>query len=144
VAAHLIAGLGESEQEMLRTVQRLHDHGIIVALFAFTPVRGTLLSCRLPPFLESYRRVQAGRWLIVHDRARVLDFAFSQDGQLLSLGRCAWRDMLASGDAFRTSGCPDCNRPFYNERPGGVTYNYARALTSDEAAVALNECRFAS
>jgi biotin synthase len=46
---------------------------------------------------------------------------------------------LADGDAFRTSGCPDCNRPFYNERPGGPMYNYARPLTLEEAFRAISE-----
>jgi biotin synthase len=50
-----------------------------------------------------------------------------------------WRAVLADGEAFRTAGCPACNRPFYNERPGGTMYNYARELTADEAAQALQE-----
>ena len=39
--------------------------------------------------------------------------------------------------AFQTSGCPGCNRPYYNERPGHVPYNYPRPLNADEAAEAL-------
>ena len=35
---------------------------------------------------------------------------------------------------FETSGCPGCNRPYYNERPGGMLYNYPRPLTAAEAA----------
>ncbi|HDI74230.1 MAG TPA: hypothetical protein ENF57_04430 [Candidatus Korarchaeota archaeon] len=27
-------------------------------------------------------------------------------------------------EAFLTSGCPSCNRPFYNERPRGPIYNF--------------------
>ena len=27
-------------------------------------------------------------------------------------------------EAVLTSGCPGCNRPFYNERPRGPIYNY--------------------
>jgi biotin synthase len=144
VAAHLIVGLGESEREMLRTVQELHNLGVVVALFAFTPVLGTSLADQPPPPLEVYRRVQAARWLIVHDEAQVTDFSFTLDGQLQCLGRPGWWELLASGDAFRTSGCPDCNRPFYNERPGGVMYNYPRPLTSEEATVGLNRCGFRS
>lgn len=144
VAAHLIVGLGESEREMLRSIQELHNLGIVIGLFTFTPVPGTTLADQPPPPLEGYRRVQAARWLIVHNVARVADFTFTPDGQLQSLGRPGWRELLASGDAFRTSGCPDCNRPFYNERPGGATYNYPRPLAPEEAARALDECRFGS
>jgi len=142
VAAHLIVGLGEGEREMLQAVQALHDRGVIVGLFAFTPVPGTLWADRPPPPLDGYRRIQAARWLIVHDLARVADFTFTPNGRLARLGRHDWRELLADGEAFRTSGCPDCNRPFYNERPGGVMYNYPRPLTADEAAAALDECGF--
>lgn len=144
VAAHLIVGLGETEREMIHAVQKLHELGVIVALFAFTPVRGTRMADREPPPLDTYRRIQAARWLIVHDMVRVEDLSFSPDGRLLDLGRPDWREVLSCGEAFRTSGCPDCNRPFYNERPGGVLYNYPRSLTPDEVAIALDECRFKS
>jgi len=49
------------------------------------------------------------------------------------------RVLLSSGEAFRTSGCKGCNRPFYNERPSGPMYNYPRPLTPDEAAEALGQ-----
>jgi biotin synthase-related radical SAM superfamily protein len=32
--------------------------------------------------------------------------------------------VVESGEPFKTSGCPDCNRPFYNESPGETIYNY--------------------
>jgi len=44
-----------------------------------------------------------------------------------------------TGEPFRTSGCPDCNRPFYNERPSGPLYNYPRPLTTEEAARAIQD-----
>jgi len=46
---------------------------------------------------------------------------------------------FASGRAFRTSGCPDCNRPLYNERPGGAMYNFPRPLTEAEKRAAREE-----
>ncbi|MCD4785693.1 MAG: radical SAM protein [Candidatus Eremiobacteraeota bacterium] len=39
--------------------------------------------------------------------------------------------------AFRTYGCPDCNRPLYNERPGQVPYNFPRELTEEERISAI-------
>ena len=149
-AAHLIVGLGETEQEMLRTIQQLHDLGVVVGLFAFTPVIGTALADRPPPPLSVYRRIQAARWLIVQNVVRCEDLAFSAAGRLLGPARPeaatngAWRELLSNGEAFRTSGCPDCNRPFYNERPGGVIYNYAHRLVPDEATAALQDCEFRS
>jgi biotin synthase len=40
--------------------------------------------------------------------------------------------VLGDGVAFMTTGCPGCNRPFYNERPSGPFYNYPRPLTEEE------------
>jgi biotin synthase len=139
VAIHLIVGLGETERELIERIVWAHTMGIEVGLFAFTPVRGTPLADRSQPPLAQYRRMQAARWLVVNHRARMDDFAFDELGTLAAIELPGWRGLLAGGDAFRTSGCPDCNRPFYNERPGGTTYNYARPLSPAEASRALPE-----
>jgi len=132
VAVHLIVGLGETEQQMVETVQRFHDWGVIVGLFAFTPVRGTEMENQPPPPLAVYRRMQVAHYLITHDLARAGDFAFSLSGRLNNFGSADLKSLLADGAAFQTSGCPDCNRPYYNERPAGAMYNYARPLSGDE------------
>jgi biotin synthase-related radical SAM superfamily protein len=141
VAVHLIVGLGETEREMTEMIQRMHDLGVIVGLFAFTPVRGTAMQDQPPPLLNTYRRMQVTRHLISHDLATLGDFAFSAEGRLVSSGRSDLAKILADGLAFQTSGCPDCNRPFYNERPGGPLYNYPRLLTPEEALRAISETR---
>ena len=134
-AVHLIVGLGETEREMVERVQWAHDLGVTAGLFAFTPVHGTHLVDRPPPLMAAYRRMQAARWLIVHDRVRIEDMGFDAGGALVSLGASP----PAGGEAFQTSGCPDCNRPFYNEQPGGPLYNYPRPLAAGEAARAIQE-----
>jgi biotin synthase-related radical SAM superfamily protein len=134
-AVHLIVGLGETEREMVERLQWAHDLGVTTGLFAFTPVRGTHLADLFPPPLEVYRRMQAARWLIVHDLARDGDMTFEEEGRLVHLGA----SMPVTGEAFQTSGCPDCNRPFYNEQPGGPLYNYPRPLTTEEVARAIRE-----
>ena len=139
VAVHLIVGLGENEREMAEMIQRMHDLGTIVGLFAFTPVRGTAMQDQPPPPLDTYRRMQVARHLISHDLANLGDFAFSAEGQLVSFGRSDLAEVLADGVAFQTSGCPDCNRPFYNERPGGPLYNCPRPLRPAEALRAVAE-----
>ena len=154
--AHLIVGLGETEREMVETIQALHDWGVIVGLFAFTPVRGTEMAHVPPPPLEAYRRMQAARHLIARGLARADDFTFSPKGpwsfgtvpngpvrcprtkgRLTDCGLPQLPALLADGVAFQTSGCPDCNRPYYNERPGGPMYNYARPLSPAEIQRAL-------
>lgn len=134
-AVHLIVGLGETEREMVARVQWAHDLGLAVGLFAFTPVRGTHLAGEIPPPLAVYRRMQAARWLVVQGLASEADMAFDSEDRLVRLGA----RLPASGEPFRTSGCPDCNRPFYNEQPAGPWYNYPRPLTAGESARAIQE-----
>jgi biotin synthase len=134
-AVHLIVGLGETERELVARVQWAHDRGVTVGLFAFTPVRGTHLADLAPPPLALYRRAQAARWLIVHDLARAEKMAYDGDGRLVGLDAL----LPGTGEPFQTSGCPDCNRPFYNEQPGGPLYNYPRPLTGEEAAGAIQD-----
>ena len=141
MAVHLIVGLGETEREMTEMIQRMHDLGVIVGLFAFTPVRGTAMQDQPPPPLDTYRRMQVARHLISHDLAAFRDFSFSAERQLVSFGQPDLAKILADGLAFQTSGCPDCNRPFYNERPGGLLYNYPRPLTPEEASRAVDGLR---
>ena len=132
IAAHLIVGLGETEREMVLTLQWLADLGVTVGLFAFTPVPGTALEHRPPPVLSTYRRMQVAHHLIVRGLARAEEFAFDGEGRLISFGDLDLPGRIPQGACFRTSGCPDCNRPYYNERPGTVPYNYPRPLTPAE------------
>ncbi len=140
VATHLIVGLGETEDEMVRAIQMMYDHGVGVGLFAFTPVRGTAMAGARPPSLDSYRRVQVAHYLIRRGISRAEGMSF-EEGRLVGFGVDAGPlvDLLKRGEAFVTTGCPGCNRPYYNERPGGVMYNYPRELTPDEAGRALRD-----
>jgi biotin synthase-related radical SAM superfamily protein len=133
VSTHLIVGLGESEQEMLRAIQLLHDRGITIGLFAFTPIAGTQLAGRPQPDLASYRRIQLARHLIVNGMSRVERMRF-KGGRTSDFGVAGnvLRKTIDSGEPFRTSGCPGCNRPFYNESPRGPIYNYPWKPTPEE------------
>ncbi len=140
VSSHLIVGLGETEKQAAEAVQRLVDLGIVVGLFAFTPVRGTAMQHEPPPSVAQYRRVQLARHAMAKGLARASDFAY-RDGRIAHFGP-AHDDLFAlarTGEPFRTSGCADCNRPYYNERPGGPAYNYARQPTAAEIERALDE-----
>lgn len=141
VSTHLIAGLGETERDLSHMFQFCRDAGITVGLFAFTPVRGTPLSGRPQPDIRSYRRVQAALHLIRQGRARAESFRYADHGKIAGFGMPAEElvAVLEDGEAFRTAGCPDCNRPYYNERPGRLTYNYPRPLTAAEASQAVAE-----
>jgi biotin synthase len=140
-SVHLIVGLGDGDATLLRRVQEVHDRGVSVALFALTPVRGTALTCSPPP-AGRYRALQLARHLIVQERATLADLRFEGERLVdIAVAPEVVDRALAAGTAFRTSGCPGCNRPLYNERPGGVMYNHPQPLTAQEKATVRQELR---
>ena len=138
MSTHLICGLGENEEEILELTAALLDRGITVALFAFTPLRGTALENHRSPALDVYRRIQAASFLLKNKLISFSSLSFIE-GRLVSFGlsRAYLQKIFQCGEAFHTGGCPGCNRPYYNERPGGVIYNYPKPLSEKERASAL-------
>jgi biotin synthase len=108
--------------------------GVLPALFAFTPVKGTALAAIPEPALDVYRRVQVARYLIVNGLARFEDMRFDGEGRIVDFGvsKPVLFNVVSSGKPFLSSGCPDCNRPFYNEKPSGPLYNFPRAIRPEE------------
>lgn len=141
VSTHLIVGLGETEEEMVRTIQKCIDMGVLPALFAFTPIKGTTFGRMTQPAVSDYRRLQLARHLILHRRSNFSKMRFDDAGRLIYLGVSMreLRRVIGNGEPFRTSGCPDCNRPYYNEKPSGPIYNYPRRLTADEVSETLHQ-----
>ncbi|MEM3597058.1 MAG: radical SAM protein [Candidatus Bathyarchaeia archaeon] len=137
VSTHLIVGLGETEKDMVLTIQACVDMGVLPALFAFTPIAGTKLESIYQPTIEKYRRIQVARHLIVHGISRHESMSFNNKGEIIDFG--IEKDMLVkiveTAKPFLTSGCPNCNRPYYNEKPGGPIYNYPREPTENEIAL---------
>jgi lipoyl synthase len=134
VSTHVIVGLGESEKEAACIIQKCVDMGVLPALFAFTPVRGTALEVSLPPAVESYRRIQLTRHLIVNGTVNFGDLKFDEEGKVTGFGadQAVLKALVEGGKPFLTSGCQNCNRPFYNEKPSGPIYNYPRKITLKE------------
>ena len=134
VSTHLIVGLGETEKELCRAIQWCVDSGIYPALFAFTPIQGTTLEGRAPPSLGSYRRAQVAHFLLTTRQTCLENMKFDKTGKLTDFGvsKDILLDVIDSGKPFLTSGCPGCNRPFYNERPGGPLYNYPKQMLPEE------------
>jgi biotin synthase-related radical SAM superfamily protein len=144
VSTHVIVGLGETEKEAAEIIQKCVDMGVSPALFAFTPVRGTALEGNSPPKLESYRRVQLARYLIVNGRVKTEKMSFNTKCEITDFGltRAALEQTVASGIPFLTSGCPDCNRPYYNEKPSGPICNYPKPPTKEEIKRINKELRY--
>jgi biotin synthase len=134
VSTHIIVGLGETEKEICKTIQWCVDSGVYPGLFAFTPIPGTALEANPQPSLSSYRRAQVAHYILTHKRSRFENMEFDSDGCLTDFGvpKEQLLEVIDTGEPFLTSGCPGCNRPYYNERPSGPLYNYPRQLLPEE------------
>ena len=134
VSTHLIVGLGETERQMVEIIQRCVDMGVLPALFAFTPIAGTALERVPQPPIQKYRRIQIARHLIVHGIARCEDMRFDEEGCVsdFSVDEQTLLQIIQMSEPFLTSGCPNCNRPYYNEKPSGPIYNYPRKISQKE------------
>jgi biotin synthase-related radical SAM superfamily protein len=134
VSTHLIVGLGENEKQLAENIQWCVDTGIYPSLFAFTPIPGTVLENMHQPKLATYRRVQLARYFMVNGKTHVENMQFDGEGRIVGYGvsQSMLEEALEHGSPFQTSGCPGCNRPYYNEKPSGPIYNYPRRLSHDE------------
>ncbi len=125
VYVHLIIGLGENPIEALEIMETIYRIGGEVALFAYTPLTQWR---RDKPSVEYYRLCQIVRYFL--SRGYSLEEIVSIRNNKIYLE--SWvtdtieNNRLYPG-IFLTSGCPDCNRPFYNESPRGPFYNYPLA-----------------
>ncbi len=122
VVTHIIVGLGESSKDLLGTVEKLYELGSEVSLFAFTPMRGTLMDDYRMPSMREYRFAQVATYLIFQGY-KWREFTLFRNGKPYI--RPEFLDeVLNKPAAFITRGCPGCNRPFYTERPGKELYNF--------------------
>jgi len=134
VTTHLIVGLGETSKEILKLISELHDLKIKVSLFAFMPIKGTKLEHLPQPELINFRKIQLGRYLLVNGLKNLNDFTFNNIGDVIKFNlnkRDLW-NVISNTDAFLTSGCSGCNRPYYTSRPSGPMYNYPRNISKNE------------
>ncbi|MCF8563640.1 radical SAM protein [Alicyclobacillus tolerans] len=132
VGIHLVAGLGETEQELLAACQKAQDMGVVTHLFSFNPEPSTLLGDHPQPSLGHYRRCQLGVYLMNVMGKSIKEFRFNSAGQVVDFGadREEFDRVVNSGLPFMTSGCPDetgqtaCNRPYGNGRPSEPMRNF--------------------
>jgi len=134
VSTHLIIGLGEPESDVLKLIEELNDLNILPGLFSFTPIKGTKLEHLKQPNIIKYRKIQLGRYLILFKNKKLNDFTYNLKGDIIkiNINKRELRNLIDENSAFLTSGCPDCNRPFYTSRPSGPIYNFPRMLTEVE------------
>jgi len=134
VSTHIIVGMGESDKDVVELIRWCRINGIIPSLFSYTPMKGTR-DLGPPPPVGRYRALQIVRHVIVEGDG---DIDVGYDGNwMISEMEVPDRSMVQY--AFMTRGCPMCNRPYYNERPGGDVYNYPRSLSEEEINRALRD-----
>ena len=138
ISTHIIVGLGESHKDIHDLYIHLKENNVTVSLFAFTPVRGTKMEKVSQPNIESYRRVQLMTYMI--NKGYTGDNFTFKNGYIenINLDNEIRKD-IESGYPFEIRGCKNCNRPYYNERPGSTIYNYSRSLNEDEIQLAMKE-----
>ncbi len=125
VTVHLIIGLGETLLDTVSIMDRLYSLGCRIALFPYTPDGLPVTTPYRRPSILYYRFIQIIRCLMERGyRAKDL---FVDNGERLVLREDIRDYILESVDEFLdcllTSGCPYCNRPYYNERVSGPLYN---------------------
>ena len=148
VDVHLIFGLGESEREFVETMVKIHELGAEIALFAYTPVKGIMLNVKKQPPLISWRKMQLAKHLIEKGKD---DEIFYVNDKVCFKKRFL-KDIISNLEKyvslFLTTGCPSCNRPFYNESPKGPYYNFPSipfakerlAIIKSDLEKILSEC----
>jgi biotin synthase len=130
IGVHLIAGMGETEAEMLAMVQRVKDRGGHSHMFSFFPESGSLMDHLPATPRDQWRRVQLGRYLIDYRGVRVEHMRFDELGRVIdfALPRDELDRIIDAGTAFRTSGCPGkvaedvsaCDRPYGDSPPSNI------------------------
>jgi len=141
--AHLICGMGETEQELLQVAQQVRDMGGHNHMFAFFPEAGSLMEDWPAVDRGQWRRVQLARYLIDYRNIAVSQMRFDQHGRVLAFGinNNELDQIIDAGKAFQTSGCPGnsdveisaCNRPYGDSPPSDIC-SYPNALDRQDVA----------
>ena len=144
IGMHLVVGLGESDRDVLDICRRLVAVGGHSHLFCFFPEAGSLMDHVPAPPRARWRRLQLARYLLEYAGHDFAALRFDADGALVDFGlaRDALEPIVASGIAFRTSGCPGsarpdvsaCDRPYGDSPPSDIA-SYPFQPEADDLAL---------
>lgn len=142
--AHLICGMGETEQEILQVCQRIKDMGGHNHMFAFFPEQGSMMQDWPAVPQDQWRRVQLARFVIDYAGGQLEQMRFNSEGQVVDFGLPQQQldELIASGKPFQTSGCPGkddeevsaCNRPYGDSSVSDIR-SFPFALDDDDVAI---------
>jgi lipoyl synthase len=143
VGAHLMVGMGETEQEIVSLMQNLWNTGVANHLFSFFAEKGSALAGRPQPPWPVYLRVQLARYLIEEELSSYDRMDFDETGCIINFGIDVDTlfETIELGTPFMTTGCLGqdgqvaCNRPFGNCLPDDKQWNYPYLPNEDELAL---------
>ena len=144
IGMHLLVGLGETDRELLSVCRRLSEMGGHSHLFCFYPEAGSLMDHIPAPPRSRWRRIQLARYLIEYRGHPFSRLSFNAQGDLIDFGlaEAELHSVVATGIAFRTSGCPGkerddvsaCDRPYGDSPPSNIA-SYPYPPQADDMAV---------
>ena len=140
VNVHAVAGLGESDEDLVSLFVALRDRQVLSYLFCFNPEPGSRMANHPQPSLMRWRRVQLARQLIEAEGYGLDQFAFDAGGTISAVSgtRSEIEMVLANGRTFMTNGCPGgdgepgCTRPYGSYRPTEPFRDYPFVPTADD------------
>jgi biotin synthase len=86
VGAHLMVGMGETEKEMVRLMNRLWQMGVVNHLFSFFPEESSRLADKEPPSWSTYLRIQLARYLIEEGLSTLEKMSFNGNERVIDFG----------------------------------------------------------
>ncbi len=101
VGAHLMVGMGETEEQMVSLMQRLWRMGVMNHLFAFFAEEGSQLGDRPQPPWPTYLRIQLARYLIEENLTSREKMGFDEQGHVVDFGMD--RDRVSAIASLTTS-----------------------------------------
>ncbi|HUU40459.1 MAG TPA: radical SAM protein [Desulfatiglandales bacterium] len=146
VGIHLMVGMGETEAEMVSTIEKAWNMGAASHLFSFFAEPGSSLENRKQPPWPTYLRIQLARYLLEEEIISASSMKFDEDGHIIDFGLTHGdiMEIMDLGTPFMTCGCIDedgmvaCNRPFGNCLPGEKQWNYPYPPDKEELDLIKN------
>ncbi|MFA7576873.1 MAG: radical SAM protein [Candidatus Muiribacteriota bacterium] len=136
ISTHAIAGLGETAFEIMNFIDIMIKNKIETALFAYTPVKNknTNLLLKKSPEILYYRLVQACFYLMKKNIIKIENIEFDENEffKKIKIPDNEKLRAILKGDFLKTTGCRNCNRPFYNEKVNSLWYNFPRSPYDEE------------
>jgi len=149
VNCHLVVGLGETDADLVATIQRLKGLGVATYLFSFYPEPDSRMARARRPSLARWRRLQLVKHLLEGGRLAPEGIGFDEKRRIarLNVDGEELEPLILSGLPFMTDGCPGedgslaCNRPFGSYRPSEPFRDYPFQPAGDDIRRIVRQLR---